>query len=463
MTLRQKYIGDKSFYKTVILLIIPLVIQQGITNFVSLLDNLMVGSLGTEPMSGVAISNQLVFVFNLALFGGLSGASIFGAQFFGSGDYEGMRSAFRFKMYFGLLTSVIAAAIFILFPEKLILLFLDNEANRGIDISITLGYARQYLNIALIGFLPFAVVQIYAGTLREAGETVSPMIASIISVAINFILNYLLIFGSFGFPKLGVAGAAVATVIARFAEMLYIVIYSHTHTHKFSFMRGVYSTAKIPFSIVKSIAITGSPLLFNEILWSLGTTAINQNYSTRGLSVVAAMNINTTAWQLFTVIMFAMGNAVAIMVGQKLGAGEIEQARDTDRKLIFFGVSVQILMGLVIIALAGVIPMLYKTEPEVRTLATRFLMVAGGSLPIHTFIHLAYFTIRSGGKTIITFFFDCVYIWCVSFVLSWLLCHKTSLGIVTIYFIVQFSDLIKLFISVPMLRSGFWSVNIVRK
>ncbi|MBQ8185928.1 MAG: MATE family efflux transporter, partial [Clostridia bacterium] len=137
MTFRQKYIGDRTFYRVLLVLVLPIIIQQGITNFVSLLDNLMVGRLGTLHMSAVSIVNQLIFVFNLAIFGGLSGASIFGTQFFGVGDWKGMRDTFRFKMLFSVITSVIAIAVFLLYGDDLVLLFLKSETNSPEDIART--------------------------------------------------------------------------------------------------------------------------------------------------------------------------------------------------------------------------------------------------------------------------------------------------------------------------------------
>ncbi|NCB05274.1 MAG: MATE family efflux transporter [Clostridia bacterium] len=457
----KRYIGDKAFYRMLILLVVPMIIQQGITNFVSLLDNLMVGSLGTEPMSGVAIVNQLIFVFNLGIFGVLSGGSIFGAQFFGVGDHDGVRHTFRFKLLCGVGVTAAAVAVLLFFGENLVALFLNNEANVGMDTSVTMGHALSYLKMILWGLPPFMIVQVYGGTLREMGETKAPMVASVIAVFLNLCLNYVLIYGHFGFPRMGVAGAALATVIARYVEMLYVMAYTHRSYEKYPFVRGVYRSMHVPGWLVKRIVITGFPLFLNEILWSIGSTAVNQSYSTRGLAVVAATNIATTAWQLFCVIMFAMGSAVSILVGQRLGAGDIEGAKDTNRKLLFFSTVLHVAVGLLIIAVAPFIPLLYQTEPAVRKLATELLMIAGASLPIHAFIHAAYFAIRSGGKTLITFLFDSVYMWCVPVVLAFVLCRYTSLGIITIYFIIQFSDVVKLGIGAAMLKSGFWANNVI--
>ena len=461
MNFKTKYIGDRAFYRTLFALVLPLVIQQGITNFVSLLDNLMVGGLGHLDMSGVSIVNQCIFVFNLTIFGGLSGISIFGTQFYGKGDWKGMRDAFRCKLWFSLAAGVIAITVFTLWGDSLVSLFLTSESNTPEDIAVTLEAARAYFRIALVGLIPFALVQTYAGTLRETGETVIPMTAGILAILLNLFFNYVLIYGKLGFPKLEVAGAAIATVIARFAELAYVVFRTHKGRSTFRFVEGVFRSVKVPKALVKKILVTGSPLLVNEVLWSVGQTFINQNYSTRGIVVIASTNIAATVWNLFCVIMFAMGSAVAILVGQKLGAGDREGAIDTDRKLIFFTVASHIVVGLLLAMSAPFIPLLYDVEHEVRALATRFLLISALAAPVHAYIHVVYFTIRSGGKTFVTFLFDSVYTWVVPVTVSFILCRLTAWPITAIYMAVQFSDVVKIAIGVPLLNSGFWANRIV--
>ncbi|MBQ5389930.1 MAG: polysaccharide biosynthesis C-terminal domain-containing protein, partial [Clostridia bacterium] len=236
----KKFIGDKAFYKMLFILVLPLIVQQGVTSFVSLLDNLMVGKLGTEQMSSVAIVNQLIFVFNLTIFGGVSGASIFGAQFAGVGDDKGLRHSFRFKIIFGIAASVIAVVLLYFCGDALTLWFLDNEANADLDLTVLLTYAKEYLRVMLIGLVPFMIVQVYSSTLRETGDTVVPMIASVTAILVNLAFNYFLIFGTFGFPRLEVRGAAIATVLSRYVEMLVIVLYTHIRKSKFRFAVGAF-------------------------------------------------------------------------------------------------------------------------------------------------------------------------------------------------------------------------------
>ena len=456
----RSLIGTRKFYRSVLTLLIPIVVQQFITNFVSLLDNVMVGRLGREAISAASIANSVLMVFMLSVFGGISGISIFGAQFYGKGDMDGMRHTFRLKIMFSVLVSAAAIAVYLLFGEGFIQAFLQGESNGG-DLALTLEGSVGYLRVMLVGLLPFAVVQVYASTLRESGETVAPMIAGICAILTNLFLNWVLIFGHLGAPALGVHGAAIATVISRYVELLVVVVHAHRHTDKYPFMSGVYSSLHVPRALIRRVLPTASPLMVNEILWSLGITFINRFYSTRGLNAVTALNINGTAWNLFCVIMFAMGSAVSIMVGQRLGAGEIQEARDVDRKLIFLTVAMHVVIGALMIAASPFIPLLYEVGEDVRALTSRLLVIAGLALPIHSFAHVTYFTIRSGGQTMITFLFDAVYTWVVTVLLAWALCTYTDWPVEKIYFCVQFIDVIKLVIGLIMLRSDFWAKNVV--
>ena len=458
----SRFIGNKAFYKSVVTLLIPIVIQQFITSFVSLLDNIMVGSLGTEAISAASIANQVMLVFILAVFGGMSGAGIYGAQFFGKGDTDGMRYTFRFKMYFGILVSVTAVLVYLVFGESFIAAFLKGESNGG-DLALTQRSGCDYLNIMLWGLPPFALVQVYAGTLREAGETRAPMFAGICAILTNLFGNWVLIFGHLGAPAMGVQGAAIATVISRYVELLIVASHAHRHTDKYPFFAGAYKSLYVPGSLAMKILRTATPLLINEILWSLGMTFITQFYSSRGLNAVAALNINGTAWNLFSVIMMGMGSAVAIMVGQRLGAGKMEEARDVDRKLIFLTEVIHVIIGVSMVLAAPLVPRLYNVSEEVRDLTRQLLMIAGCALPIHSFAHVTYFTIRSGGRTVITFLFDAVYTWVIAVPLAFCLTRFTELTITQVYFCVQFVDILKVMIGLIMLKSDFWARNVVNE
>lgn len=460
MKVMKKLVGDKAFYAMVLAVAVPIMIQNGITNFVGLLDNIMVGRVGTEQMSGIAIVNQLLLVFNLAIFGALSGAGIFSAQFFGSKDMEGVRHTFRYKMYICFGLTLLGILILLGFGENLILLYLHGEDNLQ-ALDATLYYGQRYLLVMLVGLFPFSIEQVYSSTLRECGETVVPMRAGIIAVFVNLILNYILIFGHFGVPALGVEGAAIATVFSRFVQAGIVIVWTHAHKEKAEFIQGAYATLRIPGQLAWKVTVTGTPLMVNEIMWSGGMAFLMQCYSWRGLDVVAGMNISSTITNLFAVVFMALGSSIAIIVGQLLGAGKMEEAMDTDAKLIAFSVGSCVVIGAVLILLAPLFPMLYNTTDEVKRLATSFVRIGAACMPIHAFVHASYFTIRSGGKTVITFLFDSVYLWVISVPLAYCLAHFTAMPIVPLYICCQLIDLIKCAAGFILVKKGVWLQNIV--
>lgn len=459
----KKYIGNRAFYKTVLLIALPVMLQQGLSSFVNLLDNLMVGSLGTEAISGVAIANQLMFVYNLCIFGSLSGASIFAAQFFGAKNLEGVRSCFRFKVMIAFLVFFVALLVIGVFAEPIVSLFLTQTEESVGDLSLVLSLSHRYIEIMLIGLLPFALTQVYSSSLRETKKTIIPMISGIIAVLLNLVLNYILIFGHLGFEPMGVAGAAIATVISRLVELGILVGYVHVFRKQYPFIQGIYKTLRVPLDLVKRISIKGLPLLANEFFWSFGMATLFQIYSVRGLSVVTAFNISSTFSNLFFVIFFSLGNATAIILGQQLGANHLDEAKDSSRKLLFLTFIVTILLGSGLIITSQYIPQFYNTTPDIRHLATQFMMVVGLFFPMYAFNMQCYFTLRAGGVTFATFLFDSVFLWVVMIPLGFVLTHFTVTTILAIYFFVQLSELIKSAIGYALIKKGIWVRNFVLK
>lgn len=456
----KKFIGNKAFYKMVLAIAIPIMIQNGITNFVSLLDNIMVGMVGTGEMSGVAIVNQLIFVFNVSVFGIVSGAGIFGAQFYGCGKHEGVRHTFRFKFLCCLFLAAVAAVIFYFYGENLIYMYLHGEESGG-DLTVALTNGRKYMLVMMVGLLPFAIEQAYTSTLRECGETVIPMKAGIVAVLVNLVLNYILIFGKFGAPVLGVVGAGIATVVARYIETIIVIVWTHKHKKRFPFIEDAYKRMHIPASLVGRIFVKGTPLIVNEALWASGVAMLMQCYSIRGLTAVAGLNISNTIGNVFNVVYLALGVSVSIIVGQLLGAGKMEEARDTDTKMIVFSVASCAVMGTILAIVAPLFPMIYNTTDEVKNLAVQFIRILAFIMPMNAFMNVSYFTLRSGGKTVVTFFFDSVFMWVASIPAAYLLSRYTQIPIVPLYFMCQMVDIIKCIIGFVLVKKGVWIQNIV--
>ncbi|MBR7010504.1 MAG: MATE family efflux transporter [Oscillospiraceae bacterium] len=461
MTLNH-YFGDRRFYRTALSVALPIMIQNGITNFVGMLDNIMVGRVGTVEMTGVSIANTLLFVFNLAVFGAISGAGIFGAQFYGKGDHEGVRFAFRFKLLECAALLALGVGVYLLLGEKLMLLYLRGEGAQT-NIQESLRFGQSYLRIMLLGLPPFALAQCYAGTLRETGKTVPPMAAGLIAVGVNFVCNWLLIFGKLGLPRLGSDGAAIATVISRYVEAAVIMLWTHRRADGNPFIRGAWRSFRIPGRLAGHILRRGTPLILNETLWALGQALLLQSYSIRSYDVVSATNIAFTLGNVFNVAFIAMGAAIGILVGQQLGAGQIEAAKATDRRLIVFTELICLVFGSAMAALSGVFPRIYNTEPEIRALASRFILINAALMPVHAYANAAYFTLRSGGKTFVTFLFDSVFSCVIVAPTAYLLSRYTEIPIVWLFLCCESLDLVKCTVGFFMIRSGVWIQNIVKE
>lgn len=456
----RKLIGDKKFYKMVLTIAVPVMIQNGITNIVSFLDTFMVGRIGSESMAGVSIANQLIFVYTLCLFGAVSGASIFGAQFFGQRDFEGMKHTLRFKILICLLLGLLATVTFTVFGDPLIRFYLNDQSSKG-NLELTFANGHNYLFIMILGLFPFAFSMAYASTLREMGETRVPMIASLIAVATNVTLNYLLIFGKFCFPELGVVGAAIATVISRFIECLILLFHTHLHSDKYPFIKGIYRGFSIPVSLMKSIIKKGSPLLINEALWSSGMAILTQRYSTRGLEVVSALSVSTTVANIFNSLFLSLGSSTSFIIGPMLGAEENDKAKLSAYRMIFFSLCMSLCTSLILMGSCKYFPMLFNISSFERSLATKLIFTYACFTPLVSFVNVAYFTLRTGGKTVITFLFDSAYHWVVIVPCAFALSRFTDLPIIPLYAIVQSTEFFKCVIGFILIKKGVWINNIV--
>lgn len=456
----KKYIGDRALYKRFFTVALPIIVQMGITNFVSMLDNIMVGQVGTVPMSGVSIVNSVLFVFNLCIFGASSGAGIFTAQFHGGGDHEGVRHTFRFKFLICTFLSAVGIGIFLFGGSFLIGLYLTGEGDAATAAG-AMEYGLQYLAMMLWGFLPFALSNAYSSTLRETGKTMVPMVAGICAVFVNLVLNYTFIFGHFGAPAMGVRGAALATVISRYVELVIVAGWTHLNPRRNPFIQGAFRSAYIPGKLLKGIAIKGMPLLINEFLWSSGMAILDQCYSTCSLDVVPAMNITNTICNLGSVAFLAMGNAVGILMGQLLGAGTAAgEIRRANRQLITASVTSGIVFGGIMAMFSGSFPRIYNTTQEIRHLATVLICIKAIIMPFNSYTNATYFTLRSGGQTLVTFLFDSCFVWVCCVPVAFCLSRFTAIDIIWLYAVCQGLDLIKCVIGSWMLKQGKWIQNL---
>ena len=313
----------------------------------------------------------------------------------------------------------------------------------------------------IFGLVPFCVTQVYASSLRETGESVKPMVGGIASVVIDIVFNYLLIYGKFGMPQLGVRGAAIATVLARIVEFAIVVFWSSADKKKHAFLKGMYRTLLVPGDVSVKIIKRGTPILLNEFLWAGGIAAMTQCYSLKSLDIVAGLNISNAICNLLNVVFVALGSSIGIIIGQMLGASEYEKAKKSAFGLMWFSGFICVGLTVILILLSGVFPNFYDTSDEIKNYGKMFIIITAVFFPVQGFLNALYFTLRSGGKTFITFLFDSVYTWVVAVTSAFIMCRYTSFSIFTIYILIQSADILKLMIGVILIKKGMWISNIV--
>ena len=460
MNARSRYFGDKQFYRRIFAVMLPIMVQTAITNFVSMLDNLMVGRLGTAEMSGVSIANTLIFVYNLSIFGAVSGAGIFTAQFFGKGDHRGVRDSFRFKLLVAAGLTALAIVLLFFSGDTLMSLYLQGEGDPA-EAGQILAFGKAYMRVILIGLIPSALAQAFSSTLRETDNGLPPMAAGLIAVGVNLVLNYILIFGSFGAPRLGVVGAAVATVASRFVELGLVAGWTLSHRKRAPFIVGAFRSLRVPAQLSLEIVKKGLPLMLNETLWAAGIAFLDQCYTTRGLHVVAACNISNTFFSVMSVAFIAAGSAIGIIMGQQLGAGLIDKARSDAPKMVVFSALLGAAIGVLYVGVAFVAPQLYNTTDDVRRVATDLLLVTAVFMPVDASLNGSYFMVRSGGRTLITMFTDCGLLWIVQCSLGYVLSRFTEIGVIPLFAIVEGGMLVKLAVSLYFVAQGKWANTVV--
>ena len=461
LAITDKKQTNNDIYKKLLRIAIPMMIQNGISNIVNLLDNFMIGRVGTTSLSGVGIANQMMFVFFLMTFGATAGSGIFTAQYYGKKDWEGVRITFRFKLVTNLILSIIACFVYYFGATFLVLRFLQGEGD-PVEAAQTLDIGVKYLHIMVISLIPIGINQAYSGTLRDIGETKVPLIASACAIVVNFFGNLLLIYGYLGLPALGAVGAAIATVISRFVELAVLVIYVATHKKQCPFIVDAFRHFKIPAKLAGRIILRATPLLLNETLWSFGMTMLNQAYSVRSLDAMAAIQIQSSIYNVMMVAFVAMGEAVGILIGQILGSGKVEVAKENSFKMIGFTVLFGLIFGMLMLVISPFFPLIYNTTAEIQHLATWLIVINGTLMPFFSFTHASYFIIRSGGNTLITMLFDSVFVWVLSVPFALVLAYYTNLPVAWMVAAVQSLEIIKCISGGLFVKSGIWAKNLTK-
>ncbi|MGL4991981.1 MAG: MATE family efflux transporter [Sarcina sp.] len=450
----KNILKDKIFMKSLWVLAVPIVIQNFIMSSLNLVDNLMIGSLGEAAIAAVGLANQYFFVFMLCIAGITAGASIFMAQYWGRKDIEKIKTVLGLGLIVGFIASLIFSIGAIMIP-KVIMSFLSKDL-QVIELGVS------YLRISGIGYLLTNITMGYSAALRSVEEPKVPMFASIIGVLINAFLNWVFIFGNLGSPAMGVAGAALATTLARAVEMSYILAIVYIKKGKIA--ATIKELLSFDFQFVKTYFKTSWSVIANELIWSVGMMAYSISFARIGTQAVASMQIATTINNLFMVVAIGIAVASCVMIGNKIGAGQENIAKDYAIKIGILSPIIGFIIGIGLWIFAPLVVKPFNISQETATSTIAVLRLIGIFAPIRTFnVVMIIGVLRGGGDTTFSMLVQAGTIWLYSVPAAFIGAAIIGLPLLAVYFIICSEEFIKLFFDIYRLKSGKWIKNIIKE
>lgn len=449
----KRFLFDRKFAKMVILIAAPLMLQQLISVSVNLVDNLMVGSLGDAALGAVASANKYYMIASFSIEGLTAAAGVFIAQFFGAKDQKHMQQAFATMLIVGFII-ITGFSLLAMFSPETIMNYFTHDAN-------IIGLAKQYFAIAVFSYFPIAITTSFYYAARAIGETKIPLYISSLAVVINAVLNYIFIFGKFGFAAMGIEGAALATVCARVIELL-LVLYA-LRINSFMFKFPIHHLFQIEKQIVTHILSKAAPLTLNELMFSFGLATLYKFQSTRGSMVMSGLSISSTVADLFFTLFIGLSVASNVFISTHLGANELEKAKENAYKLIGFSMVVSLIFSCMMYATTYMIPYLYRhVSAESLAVARTVLTVQACVLWIYTINAQNYFILRAGGDMRNTLLMDSGFMWVINIPIVACVTYFTNVGYIAIYIVGQLVDLLKLGISYRLVRKENWVKNLTQ-
>lgn len=441
---------DFKFYKKVLLVALPVMFQQFITTFGQLIDNLMVGTIGAEAISAVSASNSIFFVVMLMMFGVSEASSIFIAQYYGAGNEMKQKHAFFIGIIMSLFLVVLSMA-FIKANDTLLLSFYLNS-----EQSINLGVG--FINIVIFSYLFFALNTAIGSGFRAVGLPKIPMIAGITAIVINTILNFCLITGFGFFPELGIQGAAIATVISRIVETLFLLIMMKKDNTSFNITK--HSLRSLTFSEAKEVVKKALPLTANEALWAFGMSFILAQYGFDNEAEFASVSIANTISSMFYVVMSGFAVAASILIGHELGKNKIEQAKKNAKKMLYLCVYVGFAVTILYVSVSFFVPYLYNVTDEIRIESRNVMIIQALYFPIYMVCATCFFIMRAGGDSLSVLLFDSLVMVLLAVPMSYLLARFTDFDVELKYTIVESVNIIKVFLGLYFIRKAKWAKNL---
>lgn len=442
---------DTAFFSTMLRLALPIAAQRMLMAGLSLIDVVMIGQLGDASIAAVGIADQVFFLVMLFLFGVTSGSSIFTAQYWGQRDVVRIRRVLGLCMRLGVGGALIFTSLALFVPESVMGIYSTDPA----VIEIGAGYLRW----VGVSYVAMAITFSYAAILRSVENVKLPLLVSVIAISLNTFFNYALIFGHFGFPALGVDGAAMATCGARILEagLLLFFVYRQ-HLPAAAGWGELFHHGSISLS---GYFRTVVPVVLTEIAWSFGITTYNIVYARVGTESIAAMNIATSVERLLFVVFIGLGNACAIMLGNRIGAGEGMLAQQFARRFLGVGLAIALVLGTTMIAARPLVLSLYQASSITLTYASLVMLIMGLLLPVRvTNLLLLVGILRSGGDTNFAFWVDAGSVWGIGVPLALLGGFVWGLPVHAIYLLVMMEEVAKLGVGFWRMHSARWIHNL---
>lgn len=444
---------DRLFIKTLMMLAVPIILQSLVTASLNLLDNLMIGSLGENEIAAVGISNQFYMLYYYTVMGITLGAGIFMSQFWGKKDTSSIHKFLGIALVSGMAVTILYAVAAFFTPELIMGIFTDD--------TVVIAQGRTYLRMVALSYIFTTVSLAFASGLRSIGQTQVPMYGSLVGLVFNGILNYIFIFGKFGAPVMGVAGAALGTTVSRFMELSFIlfIIYKNKNIVAGSLSQFL----DFDFPLVKRFFKTATPVIFNDVMWIGGITAYFIAYSKLGTNATATMQIANTINNVFNIFGIGIASASSILIGNKIGAGREEDAKEYAMKISVFSVLIGIIIGVVFFGVAPLIAMMFKITPETYHNVIVVLRIMAVLLPMRFFgITQIIGVLRGGGDVLYAIITELVAVWLIGVPLSFLGAIYFGFPITLVYLMVCLEEPFKVIATIPRLRSGKWIKNLVK-
>jgi putative MATE family efflux protein len=447
------FLKDRAFLKEMLVIAIPISFQQLINASLNMIDVIMVGQLGETSIAALGLSNQVFFVLILLLFGTTSGMAIFTAQFWGKQELEPIRKVLGMSI---LTTSSIALLFTLaatLIPRTVLGFYTNDEA--------VIEIGAQYLSIVGLSYISVAIATSYIAVMRSIQLVRMTVIATVSALIFKTILGYMLIFGYAGFPALGVRGAAIGTASGWTLELILLLVLVYTQRTPLAAknLRTFFSFDKPFFTRVLKTAM---PAMANELFWSVGITTYNAIYAHIGTDSIAAVNVNATMEELGFVVFMGLGNACAVMVGNRIGAGKKEEAYETVRRVIILSVSAAWVVGLIVILLRDTVVGLYDLSPSGEHNVRMLMLMMSCTLWIRMFNFSTFIgALRAGGDTRFALVMELCSIWLIGVPAAYFAAFVLHLPVYYVYLFVILEEVAKAFVSGWRFRSRKWIHDLV--